>query len=161
MGEGGLQGDSVVQGWSPDLHRGGVVPLGNPNLVHAQSILAVLAFQVILMGLVEGYPCRTYSDPLCLTNDPVTFAELKVKEIKNVQVAMFSMFGFFVQAIVTGKLRTSWTTWTILWLTKHGICQVLKSLWSNPVVNKAWAYARFSSLSLSLSRFEEECVDYL
>merc|ERR1711916_376658 len=68
--------------------EGGLDYLGNPSLVHAQSIIAILACQVVLMGLAEA---------------PDTFAELKVKEIKNGRLAMFSMFGFYVQAIVTGK----------------------------------------------------------
>ena len=93
--------------------------MGAPVFVCAQSILAVLACQVVLIGAIEAYrvnggpfggrdldlvhPSGKRFDPVGLTDDPDMAAELKLKEIRNGRLAVLSMFGYYVQAAVTSQ----------------------------------------------------------
>ena len=97
--------------------EGGLGYLGSSNLVTAQAILAIAARQFVLLGAFEAYrvkggPLRMdlyllhpgeAFDPLVLADDRDTFPELKLKEIENGRLAIFSVFGYYVQAIATGE----------------------------------------------------------
>ncbi|MCO5559424.1 hypothetical protein L7F22_013024 [Adiantum nelumboides] len=95
-----------------------IIP-GQPQPHHAQSSLTIWACEGTSsswdqpwratespdgpLGEVDApiYPGGSF-DPLAV-DWPETFAELKVKELKSGRLAMFSMFSFFVQAIVTSN----------------------------------------------------------
>jgi hypothetical protein len=93
----------------------GIDYLGVPGFINAHSLVAVIVVQALLMGVAEYariklspegndafYPGGKAFDPLGFSSDPESFAELKVKEIKNGRLAMMAMAGLFAQGVVTG-----------------------------------------------------------
>jgi hypothetical protein len=93
----------------------GIDYLGLPGLINAHNIYAVAAVQLVLMGGAELarskaapkdvdslYPGGKAFDPLGFSSDAESFADLKVKEVKNGRLAMLAMAGLFAQGAVTG-----------------------------------------------------------
>ncbi|KAH0938610.1 hypothetical protein HID58_006071 [Brassica napus] len=73
-----------------------------PEYARYCGIEALEPLGIYLPGDIN-YPGGTLFDPLNLSQDPVAFEDLKVKEIKNGRLAMVAWLGFYAQAAVTGK----------------------------------------------------------
>lgn len=73
-----------------------------PEYARYCGIEALEPLGIYLPGDIN-YPGGLLFDPLGLSNDPIAFEDLKVKEIKNGRLAMVAWLGFYLQAALTGK----------------------------------------------------------
>ncbi|KAG6419927.1 hypothetical protein SASPL_116440 [Salvia splendens] len=73
-----------------------------PEYARYCGIEALEPLGIYLPGDIN-YPGGALFDPLNLSQDPVAFEELKIKEIKNGRLAMVAWLGFYAQAALTGK----------------------------------------------------------
>ncbi|KAG6422921.1 hypothetical protein SASPL_113303 [Salvia splendens] len=73
-----------------------------PEYARYCGIEALEPLGIYLPGDIN-YPGGALFDPLNLSQDPVAFEELKIKEIKNGRLAMVAWLGFYAQAALTGE----------------------------------------------------------
>uniref|UniRef100_A0A2K2AMS1 Chlorophyll a-b binding protein, chloroplastic n=1 Tax=Populus trichocarpa TaxID=3694 RepID=A0A2K2AMS1_POPTR len=108
-----LKGDTLDYLGIPGLHFAGgqgvlviafcqAILMVGPEYARYCGIEALEPLGIYLPGDIN-YPGGILFDPLNLSKDPVSFEELKVKEIKNGRLAMVAWLGFYIQAALTGK----------------------------------------------------------
>ncbi|KFK42074.1 hypothetical protein AALP_AA2G207800 [Arabis alpina] len=108
-----LQGETLDYLGIPGLHVAGsqgviviaicqALLMVGPEYARYCGIEALEPLGIYLPGDIN-YPGGTLFDPLNLSEDPVAFEDLKVKEIKNGRLAMVAWLGFYAQAAFTGK----------------------------------------------------------
>ncbi|PON54670.1 Chlorophyll A-B binding protein [Parasponia andersonii] len=108
-----LKGETLEYLGIPGLHLAGsqgvvviaicqAILMVGPEYARYCGIEALEPLGIYLPGDIN-YPGGALFDPLNLSNDPLAFEELKVKEIKNGRLAMIAWLGFYAQAAFTGK----------------------------------------------------------
>ncbi|XP_057776610.1 chlorophyll a-b binding protein 7, chloroplastic isoform X4 [Salvia miltiorrhiza] len=108
-----LKGDTLDYLGIPGLHLAGsqgvliiaicqALLMVGPEYARFCGIEALEPLGIYLPGDIN-YPGGALFDPLNLSQDPVAFEELKIKEIKNGRLAMVAWLGFYAQAALTGK----------------------------------------------------------